>query len=96
VYRRCDYDDDDGVTRCGVTGEVQLTAEQAEYVEDLQGATLAASGVSIAAEECLGWLEADLTVDQAVGWMNHGCGPGDAAGCWTQDPNEAFSTTGDV
>lgn len=65
--------------------------ECAEYAEALQSAVLSAFGISIAAEECRDWLEADLTVDQAVGWMNHGCGPGDAAGCWTKDPDEAFA-----
>jgi hypothetical protein len=37
------------------------------------------------------WIEADLTIDQALGWREHGCGAGDAAGCWTQDPEEAFA-----
>jgi hypothetical protein len=65
-------------------------AEQEKYVEDLRQAVLSAFGISIDEEECLSWLEAGLTVDQAIGWINHGCGPGDAAGCWTQDPVEAF------
>lgn len=65
--------------------------EQAEYVESLQNSMLSTFGYSADRDECLSWLEADLTVDQALGWMDHGCGPGDAAGCWTQDPDEAFA-----
>lgn len=58
-----------------------MTAEQAEYVEALQRATLSAFGVAYDEDDCLAWLEADATVDQAVEWINHGCGPGDYAGC---------------
>lgn len=65
--------------------------ERVEYVESLQSAMLAIFGYEADEEECLEWFEADLTVDQAVGWMNHGCGPGDASGCWTKDPDEAFA-----
>lgn len=71
-------------------GAVQ-DSETSQYVESLKRSVLAAYGHGISEDECLSWLEADLTVDQAVGWMNHGCGPGDAAGCWTQDPDEAFA-----
>jgi hypothetical protein len=42
-------------------------------------------------DNALSWLESDFTVDQAKGWENHGCGPGDALGCWTNDPDEAFA-----
>lgn len=69
--------------------------EQDEYVEALKSGVLQRFGIGIDTDECLSWLEADLTVDQALGWMDHGCGPGDAAGCWTQDPVEAFAESGD-
>jgi hypothetical protein len=49
----------------------------------------AANGFS--QQAALEWLEADLTVEQALGWQEHGCGPGDVLGCWTQDPDEAFA-----
>jgi hypothetical protein len=55
--------------------------EQAEYVEDLQQATLRRFGYAPDLDDCLAWFEADATVDQAVEWMNHGAGPGDYAGC---------------
>lgn len=64
--------------------------EKAEYVDSLQNATLKTFGISIDEEECLGWLEADATVDQAVGWINHGCGPGDFAGSREKDPSVAW------
>jgi hypothetical protein len=52
-----------------------------DYVRSLQDACRATFGVTPVTGECLGWLEADATVDQAIEWMNHGCGPGDFAGC---------------
>jgi hypothetical protein len=57
------------------------SAEEQEYIDDLANAMLAAFGYSLDDEEALAWLEADATVDQAVEWTNHGCGPGDYAGC---------------
>lgn len=59
--------------------------------EDL-GRWLAHGFSTLAALE---WISADCTIDQARGWDNHGCGPGDAAGCWTRDPDEAFAGTSD-
>lgn len=55
--------------------------EQREYVEDLQQAMLRRFGYELPEDDCLAWLEADATVDQALEWVNHGCGPGDFAGC---------------
>ena len=46
-------------------------------------------------DEAASWIEADLTIDMALGWREHGCGPGDALGCWTQDPEEAFADSPD-
>lgn len=69
---------------------VSPDADVRVYAEALEEAVLSAFGHGLGFEEAVEWFEADLTVDQAVGWMNHGCGPGDAAGCWTQDPEEAF------
>jgi hypothetical protein len=58
--------------------------EEAKHVNDFVDA-----GFSVA--RALEWVEADCTIDQALGWDNHGCGPGDALGCWTRDPDEAFA-----
>lgn len=74
--------------RCGV--RYVDSCECDEYVDDLQNATLKAFGYALDREDCLVWLEADATIEQAVGWINHGCGPGDMQGCWTHDPDEAF------
>jgi hypothetical protein len=59
-------------------------AEEAEAINDF---VVAGFSVSSAIE----WVEADCTIDQARGWDNHGCGPGDALGSWTRDPDEAFA-----
>jgi hypothetical protein len=54
--------------------------EQAEYVESFQQSALKRFGVSYDVGEALDWLEADVTVDDAMEFINRGCGPGDAAG----------------
>lgn len=72
-------------------GAETMTSDEREYVEALQRATLSAFGYSHDEDDCLAWLEADATVDQAVGWINHGCGPGDYAGSIEKDPDEAFA-----
>lgn len=56
-------------------------SEQGEYIEALQGAMLKQFGYEPSGEDCLAWLEVAATVDQAVEWINHGCGAGDFAGC---------------
>ena len=54
--------------------------ERAEYVESFQTSALARFGVSYDEEEALDWLDADVTVDDAMEFINRGCGPGDASG----------------
>jgi hypothetical protein len=52
-----------------------------EYVSDIARAMLSRFGYSLSDDEALEWLEADATIDQAIEWIDHGCGPGDFAGC---------------
>lgn len=65
--------------------------EKTEYVDSLQNSVLKTFGHGIDEEECLDWLEADATVDQALAWMNHGCGSGDFAGAADKDPVTAWA-----
>ena len=60
--------------------DIRELAEAQEYVEDLSNAVLSRFGISIDEAECAEWFEADVTVDDALEFMNRGCGPGDAAG----------------
>ena len=68
--------------------DVREMAEAQEYIEGLDHAVLAAYGHSISEQECAEWFEADVTIDDAIKFMNRGCGPGDASG-W-QSFEEAF------
>ena len=53
--------------------------EKVEYVETFLASHLARFGVNSDDGEALDWLEADVTVDDAMEWINRGCGPGDAS-----------------
>lgn len=80
------------ICSCGAQTSLTDTKEEAKsaharhaYVEDLSSAVLHEFGYSPDEDDCLGWWEADATVDQAVEWMNHGGGPGDYAGCGNKE-----------
>lgn len=63
-------------------------SDTAEYVEQFQQAAAARFGINYDEEEALAWLESDVTVDDAMEFINRGCGPGDASG-WSSF-EEAF------
>ena len=60
--------------------DMRELAEVQEYVEELSNATLSRFGYSLDEAECAEWHAADVTVHDALEFINRGCGPGDAAG----------------
>lgn len=59
---------------------IAAAGERLTYIADFRAAHLSRFGIPSDANHAIEWQDADVTIDDAMDFIDRGCGPGDAAG----------------